>query len=120
MIELLSPPPAVSGLIQRSCANCHSNETRWPWYSRIQPMASIVENDVQHGRAALNFSEWKNDRRGAGLLLAACSAMETRKMPREPYRTIHPESAPSRQEIVEFCAWSRETAKRLVAESRGR
>jgi hypothetical protein len=116
--RLLSPPPAVANLIRRSCMDCHSNDTQWPWYSRVQPVAKLMTDDVVRGRAVLNFSEWRNGREGAGLLLAACAALETRKMPREPYRTMHPGSAPSKEEIRAFCEWSQQTAKRLFAASR--
>jgi len=43
---------------QRACYDCHSNETVWPWYSRIAPVSWLVYRDVQEGRSKLNFSEW--------------------------------------------------------------
>jgi hypothetical protein len=43
---------------QRACYDCHSNETIWPWYSRIAPISWLVYRDVQEGRSELNFSEW--------------------------------------------------------------
>lgn len=43
---------------QRACYDCHSNETVWPWYSRIAPVSWLVYRDVQEGRSKLNFSQW--------------------------------------------------------------
>jgi mono/diheme cytochrome c family protein len=45
-------------LAQRACYDCHSNETKWPWYSNVAPVSWLVINDTNEGRAALNFSEW--------------------------------------------------------------
>ena len=41
-----------------SCFDCHSNETKWPWYTNIAPASWLTENDVKEGRSTLNFSEW--------------------------------------------------------------
>lgn len=43
-----------------ACFDCHSNQTTWPWYSNVAPMSWLVQNDVDGGRSALNFSEWGN------------------------------------------------------------
>lgn len=111
---ILAPPPEISSMLRRSCSDCHSNETRWPWYSRVEPVASQVVSDVERGRAAMNFSEWPGGRKSAGMLIAACMALETRRMPRSPYRQLHPESVPSHAEIESFCRWSKEEAKRIL------
>jgi hypothetical protein len=51
-------PPAVKAVLQRSCYACHSNETVWPWYSRLAPLSWRMARDVREGRARLNFSTW--------------------------------------------------------------
>lgn len=48
----------VAEVLRRACYDCHSNETRWPWYSRIAPVSWWVASHVEHGRGDLNFSEW--------------------------------------------------------------
>ncbi len=45
-------------LVSRACADCHSNETVWPWYSNIAPISWLVQHDVEEGRTVLNFSDW--------------------------------------------------------------
>ena len=52
------PPPDVERVMRKACYDCHSNETRWPWYSRVAPVSWIVAHDVTEGRGVLNFSEW--------------------------------------------------------------
>jgi hypothetical protein len=112
---VLAPPAGVSRTLQRSCADCHSNQTKWPWYSRVEPAASLIGSDVERGRAAMNFSEWPTDSKGVGLLLGACAAMESGIMPKQPYRAMHPDAVPTRDQVQEFCNWSREQAQRLMS-----
>ena len=45
-------------LFGRACFDCHSNETKWPWYSNIAPVSWLVQRDVNGGRRHLNFTEW--------------------------------------------------------------
>jgi hypothetical protein len=50
--------PAVDRVLRRACYDCHSNETVWPWYSRVAPMSWLVAHDVNEGREHMNFSTW--------------------------------------------------------------
>jgi hypothetical protein len=50
--------PQTRTLAERACFDCHSNETKWPWYSKVAPISWLVAHDVEEGRAALNLSEW--------------------------------------------------------------
>lgn len=54
----VAAPPAVATVLRRACYDCHSNETVWPWYSRIAPVSWLVAHDVDEGRDELNFSAW--------------------------------------------------------------
>jgi hypothetical protein len=51
-------PQPVMDLFRRSCFDCHSNETVWPWYGKVAPLSWLVAQDVNHGRDKLNFSTW--------------------------------------------------------------
>jgi mono/diheme cytochrome c family protein len=57
--------PQTRELAARACFDCHSNETRWPWYSNIAPVSWLIQHDVQDGRRQLNFSEWNQSQRAA-------------------------------------------------------
>ncbi len=54
-------PSEVGSLLRKACYDCHSNETVWPWYSRVAPVSWLVWSDVTEGRQHLNFSEWPSD-----------------------------------------------------------
>jgi hypothetical protein len=55
------PDDESRAIAERSCYDCHSNETDWPWYSNVAPMSWLVQHDVDEGRSELNFSEWPPD-----------------------------------------------------------
>jgi hypothetical protein len=123
MEAALRPPPGVSKMLRRACYDCHSNETRWPWYSRVPGVGHMLERDVRNARAAFNFSEWaagpyRNPRVGAVMLLGMCAAIREGQMPRKNYQWLHPEAKPSPSEIDEFCVWGRAEAKRAMEEAR--
>jgi hypothetical protein len=54
----IDAPEKIAAILRRSCYDCHSYETRWPWYSRIAPVSWWLVDHVEHGRGDLNFSEW--------------------------------------------------------------
>ena len=115
----LRPPPGVSKLLRRACYDCHSNETRWPWYSRVPGVGNLLERDVTNARAAFNFSEWgagpyRRPRVGAAMLLGMCASIREGQMPGKNYRMLHPDAKPSPAEIDEFCVWGRTEAKRAM------
>jgi len=51
-------PAEVKTILRRACYDCHSHETRWPWYSYVAPASWLVASDVEHARSDMNFSEW--------------------------------------------------------------
>jgi hypothetical protein len=54
----IEAPEKVMAILRTSCYDCHSNETKWPWYSYIAPASWLIADDVQVGRGHMNFSEW--------------------------------------------------------------
>ncbi len=57
--------PETRALAVRACFDCHSNETRWPWYTSVAPVSWLAQHDVDEGRRELNFSEWNRAQREA-------------------------------------------------------
>lgn len=56
----IDTPAKIKSILKRACYDCHSNETKWPWYSSIAPMSWTINSHVNDGRAWVNFSIWKN------------------------------------------------------------
>lgn len=57
-IKLSSPPAKVAQLLKDACYDCHSHETKYPWYTNIAPVSWWIKNHIDHGREHLNFSVW--------------------------------------------------------------
>jgi hypothetical protein len=70
----IAAPAPVASVLRRACYDCHSNETVWPWYSRLAPVSWLLYRDVTEGRRHLNFSEW--DRVDAGRRTRKLRAVE--------------------------------------------
>lgn len=81
--------PRTRQLAQRACFDCHSNETRWPWYTQIAPFSWLVQYDVDEGREHLNFSEWDQSQDHGG---DAAEEFAEGEMPPKPYLLLHSEA----------------------------
>jgi hypothetical protein len=81
--------PRTRELFLRTCGDCHSNQTRWPWYSRVAPVSWLVTADVAGGREHLNVSEWHRAQKDAD---EAAEEFCERKMPLPIYLPAHPEA----------------------------
>lgn len=82
--------PQTRALFFRACADCHSNETKWPGYSHIAPISWLVRSDVDEGREHFNVSTWGQGRRNKGSEAAA--AVREGEMPPLPYLIPHPDA----------------------------
>ncbi len=84
--------PAARKIFAGACADCHSNLTRWPWYTNVAPASWLVQNDVEGGRKALNLSRWDTPQAALGQVADKISSGE---MPPLKYR-IMPNHADAR------------------------
>lgn len=107
-------PPVVSepswdssttrAIAKRACFDCHSNETIWPWYSRIAPLSWLVKYDVDEGRSELNFSEWQNGAREGERPDKISKEISKGEMPPFLYLPAHPEarlSAAEKRQLID-------------------
>jgi hypothetical protein len=101
-------PDDVRAVLERSCRDCHSNETRWPWYSNVAPVSWFVIDHVNHARSHLNFSEWnKYDREEAARLLGGiCKQVKTDEMPLPSYLVIHRGAVMQGDDRAVVCGWA--------------
>jgi cytochrome c551/c552 len=85
-------PLQVQVVLRRACYDCHSNETVWPWYSKIAPVSLLLARDVKKGRKELNFSTWENyaGRRRQRKLREMVKEVDRGKMPPAYYAPLHP------------------------------
>jgi hypothetical protein len=109
--DLASAP--VKPILQRVCYNCHSNETKWPWYSNVAPASWLVGMDVREGRDHLNFSEWGTYDSGTRSHKLRGIAEEVRggDMPPWYYALAHREARLSETERNQILAWIADTIR---------
>ncbi|HXH07822.1 MAG TPA: heme-binding domain-containing protein [Vicinamibacterales bacterium] len=105
----LSAPLEIDGLLQRACYDCHSNETRWPWYAYVAPASWLVAWDVNEGREHLNFSTWRDyaPARQRKKLEEIAEMIERDEMPLWYYRPLHPDAELTAAERAQLVAWAR-------------
>ncbi|GFE61491.1 heme-binding domain-containing protein [Geobacter sp. AOG2] len=84
--------PATRNLVKQACFDCHSNETVWPWYSRIAPFSWLVYHDVAEAREELNFSDWQGGTGKAEKPQKVAKEVQSGDMPPFQYKIAHPEA----------------------------
>lgn len=97
-----NPPRDISTLLVGSCYDCHSNNTNYPWYNKLQPIAWFLENHIADGKEELNFNEWNtySNRRKNSKLKSIISQIKDDEMPLSSYTFIHKDAKLSKSEKV--------------------
>ena len=100
--------PQVAEILDRSCQDCHSNSTRWPWYSNVAPVSWFVIDHVNHARSHLNFSEWGSldNRQAVKKLEEICEEVEDGEMPLKSYTYIHWSAKLTAEDVQTLCKWT--------------
>ncbi len=111
----LQVPAEVMQILERSCFDCHSNATRWPWYSYIVPVSWLVVKDVNDGRRHINFSTWGDydQKKKIKALDEMCEEVQDGSMPLKPYLWMHGDAKLSAQDIQTLCDWTESAIKTL-------
>ncbi|WP_432411313.1 heme-binding domain-containing protein [Rasiella sp. SM2506] len=107
-------PAAVEKSLQVSCYDCHSNNTQYPWYNKIQPATWYLEDHIKHGKEELNFNEWDtySDRRKSSKLRSIIKQIENGEMPLDSYTLIHGDAVLSKEqqtEVIKYMTDLKET-----------
>lgn len=100
-------PANVAAILKVSCYDCHSNNTRYPWYSELQPGAWFMARHIKKGKEELNFDEFNNysKRRKKAKIKSIISQIEKDEMPLKSYRMMHGNarlSADEKKELLDF------------------
>jgi hypothetical protein len=115
--DLRAPPP-VKAALRKACYDCHSNQTRWPWYGAIAPVSWLVAHEVNEGRRRLNFSDWdayaSDPATASQKLNEIADLVIDGKMAPWYYVAMHPGARlpQAQQEMV--AGWARDEARRAI------
>ena len=112
--------PGAAAILERSCNDCHSSRTRWPWYSQISPVSWFLKSHVEDGRRELNVSEWGTyaPRKRERKLHEICEQVEAGEMPIKSYLPLHPSARLSDEDKRVLCEWARGEEERVAAEQK--
>lgn len=105
----LAASTQVMEVLEQSCYDCHSNETRWPWYSKVAPIAWVIAKHVREGREHLNFSDWESlsEDDKADAREEIWEEVERGTMPLRGYLRWHPAAVLNSEDLTVLEAWSK-------------
>jgi hypothetical protein len=109
-------PENVGQILTRSCNDCHTNKTIYPWYSQIVPASNFLANHISEGRQELNFSVWSTyeTNRKRRKLDQICEQITEKEMPLPSYLWIHRDATLSDEDIKTLCDWTDDERARLA------
>ena len=105
----VAAPADVRKILERSCFDCHSNHTRWPWYSRVAPVSWLVARDVYRGREHMNFTDWPqfDFEEQEHLMGDIVKQVERGKMPLPIYLVMHGDAVLRADDRQRLLSWAR-------------
>lgn len=106
-LSVVNPPKTVANLIKNQCYDCHSDETKYPWYSDYAPVSWWLKSNINGAREELNFSKWGliSEKQKTAKLQACYEALEEGEMPVALYILMHDEAQFSDEEALELKEW---------------
>ena len=109
------PPPEIAAWLHAACYDCHSHETRWPWYCHIAPVSWLIASDVKEGRRHLDFSEWPvgQTNREVKWLYRMTEQIDYHDMPPPKYTLIHADARLTDTQRNQLTNWIESVASQL-------
>lgn len=116
------PPPQIAALLRAACYDCHSDETKWPWYSHVAPASWLVVRDVNDGRERLNFSDWPRavPEIAAKRLDRISEELDYKEMPPKKYTLIHADARLTDDQRKSLIQWADQESEKLKPSGTGK
>jgi hypothetical protein len=107
IINAYEPPKEIANILKSSCYDCHSNNTIYPWYSKLQPLAWLMEKHIREGKDELNLNEFTSYsiRRQRSKLKSVISQVKKDEMPLNQYTLMHKDAILSDQMKTQLISW---------------
>ncbi len=104
----IAAPPEIAAILERSCYDCHSHQTNWPWYAHVAPVSWWLAEHVEHGRGDLNFSDWPvlDFEELEHAFKDIDEQIAKGEMPLKAYLILHSEAKLSEEEKAALRAWA--------------
>ena len=116
--QVLEVPKEVSEILSIACYDCHSNQIRYPWYSKVAPVSFLISHDIDEGKDELNFSEWGDfsDKRKKKKMEEIGEEVEEEKMPLPIYTITHGDARLTDAQREMLINWSSGIASEITSE----
>lgn len=103
-----NPPDEVMQTLKTACLDCHSNNTRYPWYAEVAPISYWLADHIDHGKGELNFSEWDSysKRRKDHKMEELIEEVKKKHMPLDSYTWVHKDAVLSDAQITAMVNWA--------------
>lgn len=113
--KVMNVPSNVESILKRSCYDCHSDHTVWPWYTSVAPVSWLVADDVVKGRKKMNFSQWSKipDSKKEARLNEICEEIKSDEMPMPKYLYIHGDAKLTQADKDILCKWVETEMKKM-------
>lgn len=118
MLVVITPPEKIADILRNACYDCHSDQTHYPWYDKIQPVSWFLNGHIKKGKAELNFSEYGDlEKEGRiKILVDICEVLEAGSMPLRSYRSVHKDARLTPDDREALCLWTEEEALKVMRE----
>jgi hypothetical protein len=114
----VSVPADITQILGRSCSDCHSNQTVYPWYANVQPFGWYLQDHINDGRRELNFSVFNtySPKKKAKKLEELCEQVNLGEMPLPSYLWIHRDAALTESDKKALCDWANQERAKIPVE----
>ena len=111
-------PPDISLMLGRSCNDCHTNQTVYPWYTNVQPVAWFMKGHIDDGRRKLNLSIFNTytNKKKVKKLEEICEQVESKEMPLPSYLWMHGDAVLQDSEAKALCDWANQAKASIKIE----
>lgn len=108
LLLIEQPPAELANVFKSACYDCHSNNTKYPWYNNVAPVSFLLADHVKEGKKHLNFSEWESysAKKKAHKMEECIEEVKERHMPMESYVWMHPEAKLTDAQIAMLAEWA--------------
>ncbi|MCO6491011.1 MAG: heme-binding domain-containing protein [Phaeodactylibacter sp.] len=113
-MAMAAPPAEVAELLKKACYDCHSHETKYPWYTNVAPVSWWIGHHIEEARGHLNFSTWKayDAEKKAHKAEECAEELEKGLMPLKSYTRMHAEARLSDEQKERLIAWFKSVEER--------
>ncbi len=106
-LAMTDAPLQVQRVLKDACYDCHSYETKYPWYTNVAPISNWIGGHIKNGRRQVNYSTWGayTPSKQKHKIEESIEVLEDKRMPPKSYKLMHPKAKMSDKDLEQLLAW---------------